>query len=748
MMTADDNMIPIACGSALCFDPDDFMKDDFDVDHFVTTCRHKVQLETLREDLHLYLVTLKSAMIELINKDYADFVNLSTNLVGMDKAIKNLTAPLDQLKEQIMKVRTSIAEAVNETQEKINKKNSIIKQKACLQQLMNIIKSVDKIELLLGIQQLEGVTHYTGELSGQLLERVATEFNKLQFYVSKNRNLPLIQEIKPRISNITTTLQFSLEGSFKEGLETSQIEILRQCLRTYATIDKIRDAENLFRQCAVRPYMEEVITEEFIQSNQHGLEAMYAAILDFIPTHCETLKQVTSGSFSNSGDVVRGYDFLVNAVWPEVIYNIEARTPSIFAPGNPDVFHNKYLVSMDFADRFERQCGSQASVKRLRAHPSYNTFFAKWSLPVYYQIRFQEIACNLEMALLTPFAKTNDTGFYLQSTSSVWSSLHLCWSDHIYLSPLCPKFWKLTLQILARYTSWITELQEKELMATDAKEKKESKQNEIENQPASSELVNPAEPLHTCITMQQIITLITDTENLSQRLPEVLSEVIKPKLIQIGCDDLTLYEGSIADSQNSMCDQLKPFDDYIVLEITNLCSIHLKLVSDIPRLYRRTNREVPTKSSPYVSSIAKPIHSFIDEHKDIIRTERKKIWITQILRNLTSQYYTITNDVLTSVRKMEDSLKRLKKARGSITSLSQGMTDDDKIRTQFKIDIKEFGEQIEALGISKDDIESYEKLSELATDSKPASANNSSSTMGNNNNSEMKTVSESHAGNT
>jgi hypothetical protein len=84
---------------------------------------------------------------------------------------------------------------------------------------------------------------------------------------------------------------------------------------------------------------------------------------------------------------VRGYDFLVNAVWPEIVYNIEARTPSIFAPGNPDVFHEKYLISMAFLNQFERQCGSQASVKRLRAHPSYNTFMSKWSLPVYFQIR-------------------------------------------------------------------------------------------------------------------------------------------------------------------------------------------------------------------------------------------------------------------------------------------------------------------------------------------------------------------------
>lgn len=47
----------------------------------------------------------------------------------------------------------------------------------------------------------------------------------------------------------------------------------------------------------------------------------------------------------------------------------------------------KYTVSMDFVRAFERQCGSQASVKRLRAHPAYHSFHGKWNLPVYFQIR-------------------------------------------------------------------------------------------------------------------------------------------------------------------------------------------------------------------------------------------------------------------------------------------------------------------------------------------------------------------------
>ena len=44
---------------------------------------------------------------------------------------------------------------------------------------------------------------------------------------------------------------------------------------------------------------------------------------------------------------------------------------------------------------------------------------------------------------------------------------------------------------------------------------------------------------------------------------------------------------------------------------------------------------------------------------------------------------------------MEESLKRLKAGRGATSAAgSQGMTDDDKMRTQLYLDVKEFGVQV------------------------------------------------------
>lgn len=43
--------------------------------------------------------------------------------------------------------------------------------------------------------------------------------------------------------------------------------------------------------------------------------------------------------FSEKADIVPGYDFLVNSVWPEIVRGLEEKLPSLFNPGNPDVFH-------------------------------------------------------------------------------------------------------------------------------------------------------------------------------------------------------------------------------------------------------------------------------------------------------------------------------------------------------------------------------------------------------------------------
>ncbi|XP_035962859.1 conserved oligomeric Golgi complex subunit 2 isoform X2 [Halichoerus grypus] len=730
----------------LCFDKDEFMKEDFDVDHFVSDCRKRVQLEELRGDLELYYKLLKTAMVELINKDYADFVNLSTNLVGMDKALNQLSVPLGQLREEVLSLRSSVSEGIRAVDERMCKQEDIRKKKMCVLRLIQVIRSVEKIEKILNSQSSKETSALEASSplwTGQILERIATEFNQLQFHAVQSKGMPLLDKVRPRIAGITAMLQQSLEGLLLEGLQTSNVDIIRHCLRTYATIDKTRDAEALVGQVLVKPYMDEVIVEQIVESHPNGLQIMYDKLLEFVPHHCRLLREVTGGTISSEkGNTVPGYDFLVNSVWPEIVRGLEEKLPSLFNPGNPDAFHEKYTISMDFVRAFERQCGSQASVRRLRAHPAYHSFNNKWNLPVYFQIRFREIAGSLEAAL-TDVLEDAPAGssFCLLASHRTWGSLQRCWSDEMFLPVLVPRLWRLTLQVLARYSVFVSELLLRPISNESAKDIKKplvtgSKDPSVTQGNGEDQGSAPSETKPVVsISSTQLVYVVADLDKLQEQLPELL-ETIKPKLEMIGFKNFSSIS-ALEDSQMSLAACVPALSNRIIQDLSESCFSYLKSALEVPRLYRRTNKEVPTTASSYVDSALKPFYQLQSGHKDKLKRAIIQQWLEGALSESTHKYYETVSDVLSSVRKMEESLKRLKQARKSspanpVGPSGGGMSDDDKIRLQLALDVEYLGEQlkprglyslswplqIQKMGLATKDIKSFPALAELVAAAK------------------------------
>ncbi|XP_078466043.1 conserved oligomeric Golgi complex subunit 2 [Lampetra planeri] len=753
-------------GSSLCFDREQFMKDGFDVDSFVAECKKHVQLEVLREDLEVYYKLLKSSMVELINKDYADFVNLSSNLVGMDKSLNQLRVPLGQLREEVLCVRSALNEVIQAFDDRLAKRTDIRKKKACLQRLMHVIRSVEKIEKILQTQGsrdgLSASETNSVPLAGQTLERIATEFNQLQFYAVQSKGMPLLDNIRPRIAGITATLQHSLEGLLLEGLQAGDGGVVRQCLRTYATIDKTRDAEALVSQILVRPFVEEVVSEQYVQSHPQGLKGMYSKLLEFVPHHCRLLKEVTMGTLVSGErtEVVHGYDFPVNSVWPEMVRCLEQRLSSIFNAGNPDVFHEKYNVSMEFVSAFERQCASQASVRRLRAHAAYESFSNKWSLSVFFQIRFKELVENLESALHSGLQPAPaDSEFRLHATHGLWMCLQRCWADPVYLPPLAHRFWKVTLQMLARYAIWMQELLEPPAPDPHDHPRREggglkpsqstpgfgSMLQQHQHQHELHGAVNAyggagvkrspsvqslgGEENHTGRTASdvssskapscgQLASVVGDSDRIQKKLEDFLQTVIKPRLDLLGFKDYDSLSGALAESRAALEGAVPACGTRITGELAELCSGCLRGAQEVPRLYRRTNKDAPSRPSPYVENALRPLEQMLSEHTGAVEHARLHAWILDSLRKSTERYHETVSDVLTSVRKMEESLKRLKQARktgsgataAAAAASGTGLTDDDKIRLQLYLDTQAFRHQIEKLGVEASEIPTLQSL--------------------------------------
>ena len=51
--------------------------------------------------------------------------------------------------------------------------------------------------------------------------------------------------------------------------------------------------------------------------------------------------------------LLRGYDFMCGAVWPEISQQLMTRVNNLFSPGNPDMFHANYTVTLTFLSRLE-----------------------------------------------------------------------------------------------------------------------------------------------------------------------------------------------------------------------------------------------------------------------------------------------------------------------------------------------------------------------------------------------------------
>ncbi|XP_015595629.1 conserved oligomeric Golgi complex subunit 2 isoform X2 [Cephus cinctus] len=664
----------------LMFNEHDFNEKDFDVDKFLQEHRKNASLETMRDDLGIYLKVLRSAMIELINKDYVDFVSLSSNLIGLDKAINNLQVPLGQLREELMQVRQTLDDAITELTIALINHQRIRERKKSLQSLARVYKSIAKLSQILATS-----TTTAGSLKPDLLERAATEFNQLKFHTSRCKSD--IAPIQSQSFELEQHLTAILDDSFILSIKNKQTNLLVRHLRIYITLDKIADAENLVRKKIVGPAVDNIIHKTNLQSEPLGLQGIFQRLLNVLNEELDELLIVTSHP---DRMIVKGFNFLINSYWSEVEEKIELDMSSIFAPGHPEQFYRRYMETLEFLSKLEERCSNFETLAVLKNHTQYKQFLKKWNLPVYFQIRFQEVATAVESVLCEPISPTSiienannihSMEYSLYATHITFDSLLRGWAEGVFLPQLLHRFWKLSLQICSRYKTWCRSTLTQNWPIVTGMGKIDG--NEAE-----------------CPTrLQFLVCLYTDIEKFIKQLPTLL-EIVRIKLPNDKPSIMRILEDCLKETCRNLEDCLPAVTDEVVKELLSQSAVHLKQVSDIPRLFRRTKRDIPTKPCAYVNNALNPLSTFHTDYKTVI-PKAVSHWIHLTLSSLTVQYLSSVTDVLTSVQKTEESLKRLKKIRDKSAGMSpsegKGISDDAKIRIQLEIDVYGYKNMIETL---------------------------------------------------
>ncbi|CAL8086731.1 unnamed protein product [Calicophoron daubneyi] len=789
-------------GLKYCFDRECFLRDDFQSNEFLLTQEgHGTSLEQIRDGLLQYSNILKSSLVELINQDYADFVNLSTNLVGLDKAIDSISTPLRGFENSVQSVITDLESIENTLTGTLKDLQILREKKELLNNLRTIGECVARLERWLtptdssssefqerdfkqnlattvlaeenptsafpkssdarSLEEDEDVewpVEFFADCSlqgdsGQRIDRVANEYMKLSFALKKCQEHPVTLSMKSRIQWITSMLQEQLSLRMKSALEAAQLtstktkstvdlklsgEQLRHVLSTYLVIGKLSDFIQLYRKYALRPKLVQIFTprQELVSRGSDPkraagvLDEVYSGSLNVLDEQLTRLNQLKLQRPSESYDPLAEFDCIVDAFWPETVDLICENLPDIFNAGDPDRFYALHTSTVRFLSTLEGRANSPKQVDALRNHPSYGEFLNKWSLPVYFQIRFQDIAGCVEKAMnesLRP-AEVHSQGCFLHVTEVVIKQLERCWQDGIYLVALRHRFWKLTLQILSRYASFASHY---------------SKPSDTTEKIKTNDGMEPATRVrHLDDGFEKLIFLIGDCYHLCDFVKSTLSQRILQVIGPLESDsDQSLTPSSLIDCLSESCDRLlsgtKPLEDALVDRVLRLCSIVSRLIQDVPRQYRRTNRNLPTTVSGYVSAMINPLTSLSNlaskaSQNTTSATDSFKELVTRCVNEVANAYHSQLTELIISVRKMEDSLRKLREARRGTSTGNQvaganssTYSDDDKIRHQLYLDTCAFRDQVNGLwGSSPKCQDAIQKIVDLTENAKAEAASN------------------------
>ncbi|CAN1802306.1 Conserved oligomeric Golgi complex subunit 2 [Linum perenne] len=609
-------------GHPLWFKPNLFLSPNFDTESFISDLRTFVPFDTLRSELQSHLASLNHELIDLINRDYTDFVNLSTKLVDVDAAVVRMRAPLLELREKIDGFRGSVQGSLVSLRNGLKQRSEAAAAREVLELLLDTFHVVSKVEKL--IKELPSVPADLSngdanlieknslsngtyvqptengatlrETQSMLLERIASEMNRLKFYIAHAQNLPFIDNMEKRIQGASQLLDASLGHCFVNGLENHDDNAIYNCLRAYAAIDNTTSAEEIFRTTIVAPLIHRIIPHGPSAAgagvSSVTLQTDYQQIKQYIEKDCKFLLDIASAE--NSG--LHVFNFLANSILKEVLSAIQKGKPDAFSPGRPLEFLRNYKSSFDFLAYLEGYCPSRSAATKFRTEAVYVEFMKKWNIGVYFSLRFQEIAGGLDSALaatsLVPVQNTQSgevisPELTLKQSASLLQSLRSCWGEDVLIISCSDKFLRLTLQLLSRYSNWLS--------------------SGLAARKTGGAVSHPGSEWATSAVLDDFVYVIHDIKSLSTEVCGSYLEHIVKLLSSCSTDVIDLIRQSIVQGGKSL-DDLAPLVMKAVIDtLKDKAEEDLKQLKGITATYRMTNKPLPVRHSPYVSGLLRPL---------------------------------------------------------------------------------------------------------------------------------------------
>lgn len=143
---------------------------------------------------------------------------------------------------------------------------------------------------------------------------------------------------------------------------------------------------------------------------------------------------------------------------------------------------------------------------------------------------------------------------------------------------------------------------------------------------------------------------------------------------------------------NEALDQLNDaIEPNITKTITNIISLNcleaLKSMKSVTNQYRHNDKPKPTEPSSFIPNIFKPFHTFVEQNQPCCTIELRDNWANTVAKNVVTQYTATLDDILISLTKTE---------KNKVKNSSK-LSDEDKIRIQFLLDVGQIGKEVTQL---------------------------------------------------
>lgn len=716
----------------------------------------QVPLETLNAQLASHAEALRARLVEVVNADYDEFVSLSTKLVDVDGAVAKLQAPLLEIKERVEAARSAVAAQATALQEGLSRRQAAAAARELLelaQEAMHVMAKVEK--LLFELPQVGAVEVHSsnntigGLTSGQqqqqqdgntlgeseqedlearcrLLDRLCSEVSRLNFFAVKGEELEAVRQMASRIQRATTSLQSEMDSALARVIHAQNPTALAVLLHAYGSLGTTEAAESVVRKEVVAPVVSAAVKqavqkqkEENTSSSSSSLTSSSTVSLALMLPAVHAALQEQTGPFfelalSPAGGAA-AFDFLGGSLLPESLTAIEKACPGCYSPGVPDAFHANYLAYTSFIDSLERLCSTESQLKRFRESDSYTQYKKKWNLAAYFSLRFQDVARGLEDALdgVGLAEETKAIKFKFAATTAVWNALQSTMDPQVFLPQLGDRFLRLVLQVVARFCTWIVEGTEEKAEKAPETPGVPEENNKIENRSNTRWAVGTS--------VEQLAAVAQDIAALQSAIQ---SEIL-PQLTAL----IASSNGSTSSASEALgaafgdCDENLGAASEAVLRtaasgLVERCCEALKQLRGIVATFRMTSRGAPTRPAQYASAVLEPLATFLTSADGLSQTGRTAL-SRAVLDGVVERYHTLAHDTLSTVRKTESSLRRLKSRKGDGVDSAGGASGgappvtygtDELIAMQLTLDIEEFGKKVKECGVAPETLESFEQL--------------------------------------